>query len=128
MTHCLPWQMEKLSLKEKIKQAELLVVQKNEARKKMVKTIEYDVKEAYFNYQYQQDKLHSSELKLNSSKVSLEAMEAKLRNGLATVKDVLDAQVVYHQAEADFEQTKSDYYLAKVTLFKVTGTLTQAVL
>jgi hydrophobic/amphiphilic exporter-1 (mainly G- bacteria), HAE1 family len=109
---------------ERIKEAELLAVQLAEEQKKLEKNIGYDVEEAYYNYLSQKDRLHSSELQVNYNQVYLETAESKLKVGMATVKDVLDAQIILHQSELEYERAQSDLYLAKVSLMKITGQLT----
>jgi HAE1 family hydrophobic/amphiphilic exporter-1 len=110
--------------RERIKEAELLAAQLEEEQKKLEKNVGYEVEEAYYNYLNQCDRARSSELQVNYNKIYLDAAQSKLRVGMATVKDVIDAQIVLHQSEQEYERTKSDLYLAKITLLKVTGQLT----
>ncbi|HYH03162.1 MAG TPA: TolC family protein, partial [Bacillota bacterium] len=109
--------------KERIKQAQLLTEQMGEELKKAEKNLAYEVQEAYYNYIHQLDQLHSTELQLKYNKTYFEATQAKLRVGLAAVKDVLDAQVLLNQAEVDYERVKTDVYLARMELLKVCGGL-----
>ncbi len=109
---------------EKIKQAEIELNIADDEMQKLKKTINSEVEEAYFNYLYQQDKLHSSELQAKYNQAYLDAAQAKLRQGLVSVKDVLDAQVKMHQSALDLEKVKSDYFLAGLNLQKTVGELT----
>lgn len=109
--------------KERIKQARLLTEQMAEALKKAEKNLAYEVQEAYYNYLHQLEQLRSSELQLKYNQTYFEATRAKLRVGLATVKDVLDAQVLLNQAEVSYERTKTAVYLARMNLRKVCGEL-----
>lgn len=109
--------------KERIKQAQLLVAQRDEAVKKTEKTVQYSVEEAYGNIMNQADNLQSSELQLKYNQLLLESTEAKLRSGLASVKDVLDAQTSLANAEAEYEKSKTSYYLAWIELLLATGNL-----
>jgi HAE1 family hydrophobic/amphiphilic exporter-1 len=109
--------------KERIKQAELLVEQLTAEAQKTAKNLDYEVRDAYCTYLNQVDKLKSSELQLRYNKTYFESTQAKLRAGLASVKDLLDAQVLLSQAEVDLEHNQSDLYLSQVNLLKVCGKL-----
>ncbi|MGE5530338.1 MAG: efflux RND transporter permease subunit [Patescibacteria group bacterium] len=109
--------------RERVKQAESFLCRIDEERKKLQKTIGLEVQEAYYNLQYQQDRLQGSRLQLDYSSTHYEAVAARLRVGLATVKDVLDAQVLRQNAELEYERAKIDLYLAGIALMKATGSL-----
>jgi HAE1 family hydrophobic/amphiphilic exporter-1 len=109
--------------KERIKQAKLLVEQLTEEAKKAGKNLDYEVRDAYCTYLNQVDKLKSSELQLRYNKTYFESTQAKLRVGLASVKDLLDAQVLLSQAEVDLEHNQSDLYLSRINLMRVCGKL-----
>jgi outer membrane protein TolC len=109
--------------KERIKQAKLLVEQLTEEAKKAGKNLDYEVRDAYCTYLNQVDKLKSSELQLRYNKAYFESTQAKLRVGLASVKDLLDAQVLLSQAEVDLEHNQSDLYLSRVNLMRACGKL-----
>jgi HAE1 family hydrophobic/amphiphilic exporter-1 len=107
--------------KEQIKQAELLVEQSLEDEKRIRKSIEYQTKEAFFNYLNLERRLRSSELQLRHNRMYLNSLEAKYRAGLASVKDILEAQILLHEAEVRYETIKSDFYLAYIELLTTTG-------
>lgn len=109
--------------KEKIREAEAYVTQADQTYQKQKKNALLEVEEAYFNYLNQLDKLHSSALQLKHNQTYLDAANAKLRAGLASVQDVLDAQLLWNQAETDYQRTISDLYLAEIGLLKVSGQL-----
>jgi HAE1 family hydrophobic/amphiphilic exporter-1 len=109
--------------KERIKQAELLVEQLTQEAKKAGKNLDYEVRDAYCTYLNQVDQLKSSELQLRYNRTYYESTQAKLRVGLAAVKDLLDSQVLLNQAEIELEQNKSDLYLSRINLLRVCGRL-----
>ena len=108
---------------EREKQARLLRDQTQAALGKTEKNASYDLQDAYYSLLSQMDKVHSAELQLNYNRTYYESVQAKLRVGMATVKDVLDAQVVLNQAEIDYEQAKSDRFVYQVNLLRATGEL-----
>ncbi len=108
---------------EREKQARLLRDQTKENLAKTEKNAVYDLQDAYYSYLNQQDKLRSMELQLKYNRAYYETVQAKLRVGMATVKDVLDAQVILNQSEIDYERAASDLYLYQVNLFHATGEL-----
>ncbi|NLY74007.1 MAG: TolC family protein [Firmicutes bacterium] len=110
--------------RERVKQAELLREQKKAELARLKKSVDYDVETEFYNYQNKLDEVRNGEIQVRSKQIYLEAAEAKLRLGLASVKDVLDAQAEYHQALVDYEKSKSDLYLAEIRLLKVSGMLT----
>ncbi len=112
--------------KERIKQAESLLAQTREQMARTVKNADYELEEAYYNYLNLVDRLKSGEIQLRYNRTYYESVQAKLRVGMATVKDVLDAQLVFSQSEIDYERTRSDLYLARVNLLRVTGELSAA--
>ena len=110
--------------RERVKQAELLYEQKNTELSKLQKQIDYDVEEEFFNYQNKLDEVKNGAIQVRSKRIYWEAAEAKLRMGLASVKEVLDAQADYHQALVDHEKSKSELYLAEIKLLAAAGLLT----
>ncbi|NLW55962.1 MAG: TolC family protein [Firmicutes bacterium] len=108
---------------ERITQAELLQEQQEAELRKLEKIIEYEVTEAYYRYRDQQNTVATSELQLAYNRTNWEAQVAKYRLGLASIKEVLDAQVLLSQAETNYEQSKADLFLAYIDLLKVTGRL-----
>ncbi|NLY88075.1 MAG: TolC family protein, partial [Firmicutes bacterium] len=110
--------------REQVRQAGLLVNQREEEEKKTLKNIEYEVKEAYYNYRDLENRIGSSALQLEYNRVYLEATEAKFRSGLASAKEVLEAQLLLNEAEVQYEQVKSNLYLAYIKLLAATGRLT----
>lgn len=109
--------------RERVKQAELLYEQKLTELNRLQKSVVYDVESEYYNYQNKLDQVRTGEIQVRSKRIYLEATEAKLRLGLASVKEVLDAQADYHQALVSYEKNKSELYLAEIELLKVTGRL-----
>jgi HAE1 family hydrophobic/amphiphilic exporter-1 len=109
--------------REQVKQASLLISQREEEEKKTLKNIEYEVKEAYYNYKDLESRISSSALQLEYNRVYLDAAEAKFRSGLASAKEVLEAQLLLNEAEVQYEQVKSNLYLAYVKLLAATGRL-----
>jgi HAE1 family hydrophobic/amphiphilic exporter-1 len=109
--------------KEQIKQAKLLVEQMTQEAKKAEKNLDYEVRDAYCTYLNQVDKLKSNELQLSYNRTYFEATQAKLRVGLASVKDLLDAAVLLNQAEVAYEQNKSELYLSRMNILRVCGIL-----
>lgn len=107
--------------KEQIKQAELLVEQSLEDEKKIRKNIQYQTKEAFFSYLNLQRGLRSSELQLRHNRMYLDSLEAKYRAGLTSVKDILEAQLLLHESEVQYETIKSNLYLAYIELLNITG-------
>ena len=93
--------------REQVKQASLLISQREEEEKKTLKNIEYEVKEAYYNYKDLESRISSSALQLEYNRVYLDAAEAKFRSGLASAKEVLEAQLLLNEAEVQYEQVKS---------------------
>lgn len=65
-------------------------------------------------------------MQLIYNRTNWEALLAKYRLGLASIKEVLDAQLLLAQAETNFEQSKADLFLAYIDLLKVTGQLREA--
>ncbi len=110
--------------RERVKQAESLYEQKDMELSKLQKSIAYEVEAEFYNYQNKLDEVKNGALQVRSKRIYLEAAEAKLGLGLASVKEVLDAQADYHQAQVDYEKNKSELYLAEIELLKVTGRLT----
>ncbi len=110
--------------RERVKQAELLYEQKQAELKKLEKNVNYEVESKFYSYLNQLDEVKNGELQVRSKRIYLEAAEAKLKLGLMSVKEVLDAQADYHQALVDYEKNKSNLYLAEIELLKVTGRLT----
>ncbi|TCL56164.1 CzcA family heavy metal efflux pump/hydrophobe/amphiphile efflux-1 (HAE1) family protein [Hydrogenispora ethanolica] len=108
---------------EREKQALLLRDQTRDALRKTEKNASYDLQDAYYSYLNQLDKVRSSQLQLTYNQTYYDSVQAKLRVGMATVKDVLDAQVVLNQSEIDCEQAKSDLYVYQVNLLRATGEL-----
>jgi HAE1 family hydrophobic/amphiphilic exporter-1 len=108
---------------EREKQARLLRDQTRESLSKTTKNAAYDLQDAYYSYLNQQDKVHSAKLQLKYNQTYYDTLQAKLRLGMATVKEVLDAQVVLNQAEIDYERAGSDLYLYQVNLLRATGEL-----
>ena len=111
---------------ENTKQAKLLEEELALSFQQLQKTVNYEVKDAFYSYTSQLDQARSSEIQLRYAKTYFEATQAKLRVGLASVKDLLDAQILLHEAESDDEQRKSDLYLARINLLLVTGKLSPA--
>ncbi len=111
---------------ERIVQAELVREQQEAELRKLEKTIEYEVTEAYYRFLDQQNNITTSELQLIYNRTNWEALLAKYRLGLASIKEVLDAQLLLAQAETNFEQSKADLFLAYIDLLKVTGQLREA--
>ncbi len=109
--------------REQVKQASLLVSQREEEEKKTLKNIEYEVKEAYYNYKDLENRISSSALQLEYNRVYLDAAEAKFRSGLASAKEVLEAQLLLNEAEVQYEQVKANLYLAYIKLLAATGRL-----
>lgn len=109
--------------REQVNQASLLLSQREEEEKKTLKNIEYEVKEAYYNYKDLENRIGSSALQLEYNRVYLDATEAKFRSGLASAKEVLEAQLLLNEAEVQYEQVKSNLYLAYVKLLAATGRL-----
>lgn len=110
--------------RERVKQAELLYEQKTTELSKLQKKIDYDVEAEFFNYQNKLDEVKNGAIQVRSKKIYLEAAEAKLKMGLASVKEVLDAQADYHQALVNCERSKNELYLAEVKLLAASGLLT----
>ncbi|NLW10375.1 MAG: TolC family protein, partial [Firmicutes bacterium] len=81
------------------------------------------VKEAYYNYKDLENRIGSSSLQLEYNRVYLDAVEAKFRSGLASAKEVLEAQLLLNEAEVQYEQVKSNLYLAYIKLLAATGRL-----
>ncbi len=113
--------------RERVKQAELLYEQKNAELTKLKKSVDYDVEAEFYNYQNKLDEVKNGAIQVRSKRIYLDAAEAKLRLGLASVKEVLDAQTDYHQAQVDYEKYKSELYLAEIELLRVTGKLTELI-
>lgn len=109
--------------KERVKQAEILFEQKKIELSKLEKKIDYDVEEAIYNYHYLVDEVKNGAIQVRSKRIYLDAMEAKLKLGLVSVKEVLDAQADYHKAQVDYEKYRSELYLAEVELLRATGKL-----
>lgn len=109
--------------RERVKQAEILFEQKKIELSKLEKEVDYDVEEAVCNYQYLVDEVKNGAVQVRSKRIYLDAMEAKLKLGLVSVKEVLDAQADYHKAQVDYERYKSELYLAEIELLRVTGKL-----
>lgn len=108
---------------ERITQAQLLRDQRAEELRKQEKNIEYQVTEAYYNYLDQHNSLATNKLQLTYNRTNLEALTAKYRLGLASIKEVLDAQLLLNQAETSYEQGKADLFLAYINLLNATGQL-----
>lgn len=109
--------------REQVKQAELLVCQREEEQKKTLKNIEYEVKTAYYDYKDLENRMESSALQLEYNRIYLDAVEAKFRSGLASAKEVLEAQLLLNEAEVQYEQVKSNLYLAYIRLLAAAGRL-----
>lgn len=109
--------------RERVKQAEILVGQKKAELTKLEKNVDYDVEEAFYNYLNLFDEVKNGAIQVRSKRIYLDATEAKLKLGLVSVKEVLDAQADYHQALLDYEKNKSELYLAEIGLLKVMGRL-----
>ncbi|MGE5604262.1 MAG: TolC family protein, partial [Bacteroidota bacterium] len=98
--------------------------QKTTELSKLQKKTNYDVEAEFFSYQNKLDEVKNGAIQVRSKKIYLEAAEAKLKMGLASVKEVLDAQADYHQALVDHEKSKSELYLAEIKLLAASGLLT----
>jgi outer membrane protein TolC len=109
--------------RERVKQAELLFEQKTTALSKLQKSINYDVEGKFFNYQNKRDQVKNGGIQVRSKRIYLDATEAKSKMGLASVKEVLDAQADHHQALVDYEKYKGELFLAEIELLRVTGRL-----
>ncbi len=109
--------------RERVKQAELLYEQKKAELSRLEKGVNYDIEEGFYNYQNKLDEVRNGEIQVRAKRIYLDAAEAKLRLGLMSVKEVLDAQTDYHQAMVDYEKYKSELYLAEINLLKLTGRL-----
>jgi len=109
--------------RERVKQAEILFEQKKAELSKLEKNVAYDVEEAIYNYRYLFDEVKNGAIQVRSKRIYFDAMEAKLKLGLVSVKEVLDAQADYHKALVDYEKYKSELYLAEIQLLRVTGRL-----
>jgi outer membrane protein TolC len=109
--------------RERIKQAELVLAQADEERKKQVKSVGYDLLDAYYNLQNQYDRLQSGALQLQYMQTLHESTLAKMRVGLASAKEVLDAQLLLQTAESDYERIQAELYLAGVNLKRAAGAL-----
>ena len=74
--------------------------------RKLEKIIEYEVTEAYYRFLDQQNTVATSELQLIYNRTNWEALTAKYRLWLASIKEVLDAQVLLGQAEQTLNRAK----------------------
>ena len=90
-------------------------------KRKKERKFQYQTKEAFFSYLNLKRSLRSSELQLRHNRLYLEALEAKYRAGLASVKDILEAQLLLHESEVQYETIKSHLYLAFIELLNATG-------
>jgi len=111
-------------VKERINQARLLVEQATAELQQTRETIALDVEQAYYDFLTQKDRLTNAEIQHKYQKTYLEATEARMRSGIASVQDVLDAQNLWAQANYDLESAKTDLYLAEIKLLQVIGGLT----
>jgi HAE1 family hydrophobic/amphiphilic exporter-1 len=109
--------------KERIKQAELSVNQLVEDEKRIREDVLLEIEAAYYDYLDQRDLLNNAEIQCKYHQVYLDATLARMRTGLASVKDVLDAQTLLTQSEIARERIKGDLYLAGIKLMQVTGRL-----
>lgn len=111
-------------VKEQISQARLLVEQTLAEHRQTRETIAVDVEQAYYDYLTQKERLTNAEVQHKYNKTYLAATEARMRTGIASVQDVLDAQTLWAQANYNLESAKADLYLAQIKLLQVTGGLT----
>lgn len=67
--------------------------------------------------------MQSGALQLKYNQTYLAAVEAKLRTGVSSVKDVLDAQLLLNEAESNQQTTIHALFMTKIELLKAIGQL-----
>lgn len=110
-------------VKERMRQAKLLRDQTAIELIKVQEDVALEVEKAYYDYLQQKEALANEEIQYAYHRTQWEASEAKMRAGLASVKDVLDAQTLMNQSAIDKERAVSGLYLAKMRLIKAMGRL-----
>ena len=100
----------------------MLVEQREEEEKKTLKTIEYEVKEAYYNYKDLENRMAAVPCSWNiTGSTWMRWRPSSERPGFS--KEVLEAQLLLNEAEVQHEQVKSNLYLAYIKLLAATGRL-----
>lgn len=111
------------AMKERIRQAQLLREQTTSELNQVQIDVSLDVEKAYYDYLQEKEALLNEEIQYDYRRTHWEASEAKMRAGLASIKDVLDAQVLMNQSAIAKERAASELYMAKIRLIKALGML-----
>jgi outer membrane protein len=84
-------------------------------------TVAFRVASAYYQLLTQQERLAAAEATLKTAETTADAAEFQLRNGRATLPDVLNARAEASQAVFDRESADGDEKIARVTLTETVG-------
>jgi outer membrane protein len=90
------------------------VIQVNQA-------LAFQVSTAYYQLVTAQEKLQAAKETLQTAQITQEAAENRLKNGLATLPDVLNARAEAAQAVFDVESADGDQKIARVLLTEAVG-------
>ncbi|MCX5749878.1 MAG: TolC family protein [Candidatus Saganbacteria bacterium] len=111
------------STQSKIKEAQANLDSSIAGREMTRKAVEFDVKQAYLNWEAAKEMLESATAGIDSARENFNIAEIRYKNGLATNIEVLDAQTSLTQAEIDLMSAGFDLELARLGIERATGLL-----
>jgi outer membrane protein TolC len=111
--------------KAKIDQAEARQRQVQASEEQLADGIRMEVNQAYLNYLSSQKKIEVYNAAIEQAEENYKVTNNKFNNGLATVTDVLDADIARLQARLNRAFAQSDTYVAYNKLLQSAGLLNQ---
>ena len=111
--------------KAKIDQAEARQRQVQASEEQLADGIRMEVNQAYLNYLSSQKKIEVYNTAIEQAEENYKVTNNKFNNGLATVTDVLDADIARLQARLNRAFAQSDTYVAYNKLLQSAGLLNQ---
>ncbi len=109
--------------KNQVKIAEINYRRVQEAFLKLKKDIIEEIREIYCNLEKTKKRIGILEENIKIAEKARKISELKYQQGLTTIREVLESQIVYYKAKSLLDDTKIDYLIAKARLFKKIGRL-----
>jgi len=98
----------------------------NYANNLAIQNVILQVETAYYNYLYSKALLQAAEVNLKNAQLNYEAAQEKLRAGLATIADVLQAKTAVSQSQLSLDIAKGQIEIMRGTLATAVGLPTNA--
>jgi len=109
-----------------IEEARQALIAANYANNLAIQNVILQVETAYYNYLYSKALLQAAEVNLKNAQLNYEAAQEKLRAGLATIADVLQAKTAVSQSQLSLDIAKGQIEIMRGTLATAVGLPTNA--